>query len=232
MRKRILTILLALILVTTFAVDAFAAEEGTMIMPDLSQKGSLTLIMYAGGKPLNSGKLNLYQVATVTKVTDQQYDFQLLEELAAIGATLNTSDLYNKNQAQELLLYAQDALDQYRTLPIENGKVRFEDLDTGLYLVWQHPDDASTGYNAILPFLISVPKWQNGNYELDVEATPKVPIETVPTEPPPPPPPPPPDLPQTGQLNWPIPLMAVSGAVLLIIGLILCTSRKRCGHEK
>ena len=231
MRKRILTLLLALIMVAAMAVDAFAVEE-TVPMPDLSQEGSLTFIMNFDGEPLNSGTLNLYHVATVTKVNEQQYDFRLLDELSIAGATLDTTNLYDKTQAQDLLDYAQNALEQYLTCPIEDGKAHFENLQTGLYLVWQRPEDASDGHDAILPFLISVPKWQNGNYELDVKATPKVPLETEPTEPTLPPPPPPPDLPQTGQLNWPIPLMAVSGVILLIIGLILCARRKRSGHEK
>ena len=232
MHKRILTILLVLVLVATLAVETFATEEETVPMPDLSQKGSLTLILNVGGEPLDSGKLNLYHVATVTKVTEQQYDFRLLDKLTAAGATLNTNHLYDNIQALELLVFAQDVLDQYLTCPIEDGKAHFEDLQTGLYLVWQSSEDASEGYDAILPFLISVPKWQNGNYELDVEAAPKVPLETEPTEPTVPPPSPPPDLPQTGQLNWPIPLMAVSGGILLFVGLILCARRKRCDHEK
>ena len=99
MHKRILTILLVLVLVATLAVETFATEEETVPMPDLSQKGSLTLILNVGGEPLDSGKLNLYHVATVTKVTEQQYDFLLLDELTAAGATLNTNHLYDNIQA-------------------------------------------------------------------------------------------------------------------------------------
>ena len=231
MHNRILAILLALILVVAFAVNASAVEE-TVSMPDLSKKGSLTFTMDVDGEPLDSGNLNLYHVATVVQVTDKRYDFRLLEELTAIGATLDTDDLYDSVQAQRLLIHAQDALDDYLTLPIENGKVRFNGLETGLYLVWQRPDDASDGYDAILPFLISVPKWQNGMYTLNVDADPKVPFETKPTEPPPPTPPPPPDLPQTGQLNWPVPVMTVAGVTLVITGWALCLRRKRIEDEE
>ena len=52
------------------------------------------------------------------------------------------------------------------------------------------------------------------------------------TSEPPTPPPPPPDLPQTGQLNWPIPTMAIAGAVLLVLGWILLAGRKRVDHEE
>jgi LPXTG-motif cell wall-anchored protein len=39
-------------------------------------------------------------------------------------------------------------------------------------------------------------------------------------------------LPQTGQLNWPIPAMAIAGAVLLVLGWILLAGRKRAGHAE
>ena len=47
-----------------------------------------------------------------------------------------------------------------------------------------------------------------------------------------PPPPPPsepdgPDLPQTGQLNWPVPVLAVLGMLLVTAGVVLCTTEKR-----
>lgn len=231
MHNRILSILMALTMLFACAVKTSATGE-SVVMPDLTQKGSLTFTMDVEGMPLDSGRLNLYYVATVDLMTHKQYDFHLLDALIAAGGSLDTQNLYDDAQAWDLLTVAQDALGQYLTQPIRDGKACFTGLTAGLYLVWQDPEDASEGYDAIAPFLISVPKWQNGNYEMDVVADPKVPFipETLP--PPPPPPPPPPELPQTGQLNWPVPVMALSGAVLLILGCILCAGRKRCGSEK
>jgi hypothetical protein len=227
-----LVILVALCTILAIAVNASAAEAGGVTMPDLTQKGSLTLTMDVDGEPLDSGNLNLYYVATVERISEKAYDFRLLDVLAAGGATLNTEDLYNGAQAQSLLQCAQNVLAAYVSKPIENGKVSFTDLATGLYLVWQDPEDASERYDAIAPFLISVPKWQYGQYALHVDAKPKVPFETEPPTTPPPPPPPPPNLPQTGQLNWPVPVMAITGIALLIVGWILCAGRKRCDYEK
>ena len=36
-----------------------------------------------------------------------------------------------------------------------------------------------------------------------------------------------PTLPQTGQLNWPVPVLAVSGVVLFTIGWLICFNRKK-----
>ena len=61
---------------------------------------------------------------------------------------------------------------------------------------------------------------------------PEVPTEpTEPTEPPPPPPPPPPHLPQTGQLNWPIPVMAMMGCAMFVLGVFLYSGRKGTDDE-
>ena len=234
MKNRILAVAVALIMIFAFTVNASATEQSAL-MPDLTQKGSLTLSMLADGVPLDSGRLNLYRVAELKNVVGDGYGFYLLDALGAVGATLDTDNLYDENQAQRLLEYAKKALSSYDSMPIADGRVRFSDLEAGLYLVWQRTEDASEGYYAISPFLISVPKWQDGTYTMQVDAMPKVPLVNRPPEEPPeepPTPPPPPELPKTGQLNWPIPVMATIGTVLLIIGLILCAYRKRCGREK
>lgn len=44
---------------------------------------------------------------------------------------------------------------------------------------------------------------------------------------PPPPPPPPPDIPQTGQLWWPVPVLAVAGLMLFVVGFV----RNRRNYE-
>jgi hypothetical protein len=95
----------------------------------------------------------------------------------------------------------------------------------GLYLAFQNEADATKGYSALQPFFISVPQLQGDTYVLDIIARPKVPLKPAP--PPPPPPPPPPEIPPTGQLNWPVPVMASLGGLLLVLGLILCARGKR-----
>lgn len=87
-------------------------------------------------------------------------------------------------------------------------------------MVVQAEGDATEGFAPISPFLISMPKYENGAYVTDVTATPKVPLVTEPTEPEATEPPDP-QLPQTGQLNWPIPVLLVSGLALFMLGWYL-----------
>ena len=179
MKNRILSLLLALGLVFAFAVNA-SATELPVEMPDLGEKGSLSFTMDVDGEPLDSGRLNLYYVATVEPVDKKQYDFRLVEALAAAGALLDTGALQNGAQAVQLLEKAMQVLPGYRSAPIEDGKVSFAELDAGLYLVWQREADASEGYAAIQPFLISVPRLQNGSYVMHVVPTPRCPLKPSP----------------------------------------------------
>lgn len=231
MKNRILSLLMALVLIFALSVNASAAGTEAS-MPDLDQKGSLSFKMDVGGVSLSNGKLNLYYVATVVKVEENKYDFRLLDELTEAGAKLDTGKLNDRVQVEKLLAVSKDVLTASFTAPIVDGAVTFSDLDAGLYLVWQNNQDASDGYDAIQPFLISVPRWQDGTYSMHVEAAPKVPFETEPPTEPPTTEPPPPQLPQTGQLNWPVPVMAIAGVVLFVVGWILCCSRKRIENEE
>lgn len=220
MKNRILSFLLALVLVQSIALTVAAAPP----VPDLSSNGSITFTMNYGGQPLDSGRLNLCKVAAIVKMDEYEYIFELIPDLEESNADMeNVSD---PAAARDLLKLVEKKPLSKTTTPIVNGKAVFSDLPVGLYLVWQEKDDATEDFAPIQPFLISVPKLQGDRYIQDIVAKPKVPLETEPTEPPPPPPPPPPYLPQTGQLNWPIPVMAITGCALFVLGLILCSGRK------
>lgn len=227
MKNRILTLLLAVFLLCNLSIPAYAAHQ----VPDLSRNGSLTFVMELDGIQLDGGTLNLYQVGQIQE-NDGNYSFRLIDALQ--GRQLLPEEVNDPALAQDLLTQTRPMNLTKISAPISKGKAAFENLPVGLYLVWQGKADATEGYGAIQPFLISVPRFHNGEYQLDFVANPKVPLVTAPTEPTTPPPTTPPDesLPQTGQLNWPIPMMAVSGAVLFIAGWILCAGRKRTEHEE
>lgn len=219
MVKRIVSMLVMLLLIGCLTLTAFAAHP----VPDLSQNGSITFMMDLDGELLDGGKLNLYRVGDIAE-DDGNYSFALIDELD--GSDLTLDDVSDPILAEELLTIAKVVELQKYTAAIEEGAAVFADLPNGLYVVFQNDTDATKGFAAIQPFLISVPKFQNGEYEPDVIAKPKVPLETAPPETTTPPKP---DdkLPQTGQLNWPVPVLALSGAMLLILGFVLRTAGKK-----
>ena len=224
MKNRILSFLFAVVLVHSLALTGYANHP----VPDLSKNGSITFAMNLEDVLLDGGSMNLYKVGDIAE-EDGNYSFRLVEKLR--DADVDLSKVTDPNVANQLVAAAQKAELTAITAPIVKGTATFVDLSAGLYVVWQADSDATEGFSPIQPFLISIPKFQNGEYILDVLANPKVPLETEPTEPTMPPPPPPPNLPQTGQLNWPIPVMAILGCVLFALGLILCPGRKGTNDE-
>lgn len=89
----------------------------------------------------------------------------------------------------------------------EDGKARFPKLAPGHYLVVQH--EAPAGFLPMNPFCISIPMTVGGKLIYDVQATPK--LQRLPE----------PQLPQTGQLIWPIWVLLGSGFGLIGLGYLL-----------
>ena len=220
-KKKIMVFLLAVFLVHCTAVPVLAAQP----MPNLSENGSITFEMVKNNVPLNGGSINLCKVGNIQE-NDSNYTFVLVEELKGNNVDLKNPSDYDV--AEELLRLVKKHNLTIQNAPIANGKASFTNLPVGLYLVWQDEKNATEGFSPIHPFLISIPKFDGTRYIQDIVAKPKVPLEVKPTETPSPSPTPtpPPKLPQTGQLNWPIPVMAGAGCVLFFIGLILYSGRK------
>ena len=225
MLKKIFMTLLALALLGN--VTAMAVE-----VPDPTRPGSLTLTMSWQGEPLDSGALTAYRVGDIVE-TDGDFHFDLISQLADSGVAL---ELDNSDTAGALALLAVERNLIPITAPIEDGKAMFSNLLPGLYVILQTDTQATDGFSPIRPFLASLPHWVEDHYVYDITATPKMTLEPTPTEPPPETEPPTeplptePNLPQTGQLNWPVPILLVLGLTCLISGWIL-TMKKGNGYE-
>ena len=217
MKNKMLSFLLMLVLLSALVVQASATHP----VPNLSQNGSLTFTMDLKGEPLADGNLNLYKVGEISE-ENGNFFFHLLDD-----RTITQESEIDHILAEEMLTLANELSCTKLTAPINEGKAVFAELPVGLYVVWQNTDDTTTGLQTIRPFLISVPSFQNGAYEMDVQAKPKnapeiIPPETIePTQPPSGE-----NLPQTGQLIWPIPLLAITGVTVFILGWWLYFGRR------
>ena len=220
MRKQTIALLLLAVFLS-LGIPVQAAQ-----LPDLSQKGSLTIVMEFDCEHFSGGSLTSCRVGRV-RVLDTDADFVLLEELG--GGEL-PGKLDNPDLAKELALRS-----AYHSLPllhseIQEGAAVFTGLEPGLYVVTQ--TEPSDGFFPIQTFLLSLPRWTEDGYVYDLTAAPKVPLEPEPTEPSEPtaptvPPKPGTTLPQTGQLNWPVPVLAILGLTLFGTGWFLCFCYRR-----
>lgn len=208
--KRITSLLILLCFAWMLACPAAAAPD----------TGSIRLQLTCEGEPVAGGTLTLYRVG---EPGEGVYD--LCDAFRDSGADL--TKLTHPNTAKTLADYAAAHNIQGQTLTVdEAGTVCFEPLEMGVYLIVQ--PTSSPGYEPIRPFLVTIPLTVGEDIYYDIDASPKVALtpepseETKPTDP---------WLPQTGQLNWPIPMMAAAGILLLGAGGTLYLG-KRKEHEK
>ena len=219
--KKRVTVLLAILMV--FAVSSVVYGHD---VPDLEKEGSITVSMTYSERPVSGGTLTLYRVGDVVS-DDGDYSFVLSEEFA--GSRLSLDDIQSDQLAKQLASYAKEnRLDGVTGSIGSSGKILFQKVKPGLYLLVQ--SQAADGYLAADPFLVSMPAQKDGVYLYDVDASPKTELEKAPAKPTPTKPAPS-KLPQTGQLNWPIPVLAAAGLTLCVIGWRLHAGSRRDGHE-
>ena len=189
-------------------------------VPDLSRKGSVTVTVRMGDTPISGGSLTLYRVGDIAE-DDGNYSFALTEAFLASGASLD--DLSAPDLAETLAGYAGNTSGVTKTIAAD-GSAAFTELELGLYLAVQ--TDAAPGYSRLAPFLVSVPYMEDGTYQYEIDATVKGELERTPT-PTEPEKPSDPSLPATGQLNWPIPVLATLGVLLFATGWWLIARKKK-----
>lgn len=221
MKRRILPVLLVLVLLCAVCISVSAHD-----VPDLSRTGTIHITMRHGDAIIPGGTLTIYRVGMIHE-DNGNFGYTLTE--AFVGSNVSLENIQSATLAADLANYAQAQALEGETKQIdENAQVTFTDLELGLYLFVQY--EAASGYNLANPFLVSVPAVVDGQYIYEVDGSPKLdPVTVKPEEPAPTDPttPPDPTLPLTGQLNWPIPLLAVAGLLLLTAGCILNRGKKR-----
>ena len=218
--KRLPALLAVAALLAMLSVTAFAHD-----VPDPSRTGSISVTMHSGDTAVAGGSLTLYRVGEVQE-ENGDYRFAPTGNFADCGESFQ--DISAPELAERLAQYAEGLTGL--TLPIDDeGRVTFPELELGLYLLVQ--EEAAEGYYNAAPFLVSVPYMENGTYRYAVDASPKVELEKAP-EPTKPTEPPEPTLPQTGQLNWPVPVLVVLGLGLFAGGWILYFGGRKDGREE
>lgn len=229
LRHRLAAVLLAVCLVVCCALPTFATSANLAT----GRLGSLHVRLYDthNAVPLRGGELTLYQVAAV-KRTNGDLSYAYTGDFTGCGVPLGDfSDSTLADQLAKYLPVAPAVAAQQNVT--EEGYADFTKLPQGLYLVVQ--TQASHGYEAIKPFLVSIPLPDGDSWIYDVDATPKV-GATIPDTPDTPDTPDKPDvpdtpdklvLPQTGQLNWPVPVLACCGVLLFAVGWVLNRQGKK-----
>lgn len=224
--KKTLIVLIAVLFAALNMIPAADAAE----RPDPEGRCAVTFTMAWNEEPMADGALTLYRVCELVE-QDGAAVFAPVPALRESGLSLEELD--DPALAAEFARLAGQLGLQPVTAQISQGKAVFTDLLPGIYVVTQAEEEASTGYSPIAPFLLSMPRWDGERYVYELTAGPKVAPQIQPTQPETVPPTEPgptePELPDTGQLNWPVPMMAIGGVVLFFVGWLLCFGKR--GHR-
>lgn len=202
---------------------------------DLTQKGSISLTLTYNKQPVTDGKLTVYRVASIS----QENGVISYSPTQAFPIFPSNGNVTSPALAKTLADYAAANKRNGTQISVDStGKAVAKDLTVGVYLVVQ--TDASTGYSSITPFLVTVPVKTQAGYDYSVDASPKTSITPEPTESTEPEATKPTTpgkptggnrLPQTGMVNWPVPVLALLGLILFLAGWRLYRSGRRERYE-
>lgn len=160
-----LAVLLMLCLLVWGAVPALAAET-----VDETRIGSIKVLLCdtETAAPLQGGELTLYHVASVSK-NGADMSFTYANGFENCGIALdNVSESALASRLAEKV--TQNAQAVTKTVN-DSGIAVFGDLKAGLYLIVQK--QAAEGYDAIQPFLVTVPIMETGSMSTMWMPTPK-----------------------------------------------------------
>lgn len=225
---------LALVMVLTMGTTAHATEQTGSLQLNCTVERDGQMVCLTGDEFVLV-QIAQAEVRSVDGTASVAY--QTCPEYAAydcVWSALTASEL----RAKAKLLAEEAQLQEPFSVGITDaqGLVIFEALPPGLYLVMRDKIASENTDYACEPFLVSVPlildnvivyevvadpKYSWDNSEESTDPTPP-PEETMPTAP---------SLPQTGQLNWPVPVMTAAGVLLFGAGGILRFGKRKNDEE-
>ena len=219
-----------------------------------SETGSLTLVCHVSvegsTRPLAGDVYALVPVADATVKEGPKIAYATRPEFAAFDCDWGGQTASQLHAAATAM--KDTALHLAQNCPTgitdADGQLTWKNLAPGLYMVVRVQAAPENETTLADPFLVSVPLLEDGVLYSTVTTTPKFAVEEetgTPPEPTPLQPAATPEpvipqgmdvpaasrLPQTGQLDWPIPILLVAGAGLLMLGLALRHKQENSDHE-
>ena len=233
--KKPLALLAAVLLLACMPAAAYAVPA-----VDVTAQCALTVRCAYASAPLGGVSVRVYRAADA----DANMRFTLAPAFAASGVDLvaMTGAAQWSSAAAALAKYAQETklTPEYSGKTDASGALALSALTPGLYLVVTEAYTANSGVYSAAPSLVALPGLNAAGdaWEYSVAVSPKMEFTAVspsPSASPVPTATPSPTyplygrLPQTGQLNWPVPVLALAGLALVAVGVWL-TRRKAHGE--
>ena len=186
-KKHAAALMLGLVLLAACALPTFATSANIKLTDGHGNPntGSIHINLYdsTNNKALSGGELTVYRVAEVQR-KNGNLSFEYCGDFD--GCAIELGDLTDSTLAGQLQEFLPANAEGIVQAVSNDGNVVFDDLELGLYLVVQ--TKASNGYKPVNSFLVSLPMAEDGQWNYEVDASPKVGAYTLEPETPPSPP--------------------------------------------
>ena len=210
------------IILVQFSVCALA------VTVDYGKNGSISVALETTDErdDWSGVQISLYRVGDVDN-SNADLHYPINAQFASSGVDLNVTTSAEAEAAAQKLsdFIEQNSIGALSTKTTDqDGKTVFPDLPVGMYFAMK---TGGTKYIDILPFIVSVPLYEEKELTYDVTVCPKMEVfpEPTPTPEPSPTPTPPPHLPQTGVTRWPVIALAWLALLLIVVGSEQCARR-------
>ncbi len=218
-------VVLAIISLTN--ITALADE-----LPDLSARGTIKITMKKDGKAVPGGEFEIYHIANISE-SNRSLKYAFTNDFKSCTISLDNIESNEFASAMESYIKC-NKISGIKMNVADNGIAEFTQLDSGIYFIMQN--EAAKGYNKANSFTVSLPSYENGNYNYTVDANPKfnfsgtenttLPTTVKPAKPTDT------NLPKTGQLNLPVPILLTTGICMLVFGLVIRFSGRKEKNEE
>ena len=169
MGRKTITVCLAVLLLVTCVITASAEKFD----PEKTGSISVTLTEQYENAPIAGAQLHVYYIATVAVNSYGQLSYSYTEPFDKTGIALDDPDL-----AARLDAYLSDHEETAMKLCTDtNGTASCTDLPLGLYFIRQ--TNTVEGFAPCMPFLVTVPMENKGDYVYSVNASPKTEVEKL-----------------------------------------------------
>lgn len=167
--KKIIKLIVLIISLCVFS--KVTAHEQNVI--DLTKKGSISISLISSEKDKVSGaEITIYKLADAT-IKNNNLNFVFNEKLNTCKENIERGILTNN----ELECVLNNKIDGINDITDKDGKVTFNNLDLGLYLIMQKNDVKN--FSKIKSFLLSIPTIENNKWIYDINGTPKIEISSL-----------------------------------------------------
>ena len=163
MSHKIITFCVTILLILTCSYTVFAEEF------DQSKTGSIsvTLIEKKQNEPIVGAELSVYYVATAILDADGNLIYDYTRNFEQVDTAIDDKSLAAKLDE----FVSQHSIPSTKMVTNDEGTALCNQLPLGLYFVKQ--TGAVEGFAPCTPFLVTVPNEKNGEYEYEVNASPK-----------------------------------------------------------